>query len=167
MIACSKGDLKLTKYLILEKHVDVNIKDNNKHNALFYAINNDNSQELSDICELLLNERCGVNIETTDGFTLLWKAIEAQHTKVVQLLCDNDILVNLANKSTGETPLHLAVSLKNKRIIEILMEKLAKVDKKNKKNQTPYDLVKDDEELTDFLKKLEKKQNVLFFLKKN
>lgn len=162
MLSCFKGSLQLSKYFIYDQRVDVNIKDIHKHNALYYAINNEASKELSEICEILLNNGCELNCDTTDGFTLLWKAIEAQQTRVVRLLCDKGVLINLANNATGETPLHLAVALKNKKIIEILMEKFAKVNKKNKKNQTPFDLAKDDVELYSFMKNLEKKQEVIY-----
>lgn len=163
MLSCFKGNLQLSKYLIYEKKVDVNIKDINKHNALYYAINNEASIELYEICKNLLMKGCELNCDTTDGFTLLWKAIERKQTKVVQLLCDQGVLINLANNSTGDSPLHLAVALKNKKIIEILIEKYANVSKKNKQNQTPFDLAKDDAELLSFMKNLEKKQKVFFF----
>jgi len=161
MISCSKANLGLTKFLI-EKRGDLNIKDNNKGNALYYAINNETSHECYEICQILLSNGSDINIETNDGFTPLWKAIEKQQVKVVQLLCDKDISVNVANKNNGDTPLHLAVSLKNKQIIKNLMEKFAKTDNRNKKNLTPYDLVKDDIELCEFMKKLDQKQKVTY-----
>ena len=163
MIACFKGNLGLMKFLI-EKGADINIKDSNKRNALYYTINNESSNDYSEICLVLLNSGSEINNEANDGMTPLWNAIEKQQIKVVQALCDKDVAVNVANKISGDTPLHLAVSLKNKQIIKILMEKFAKTDKKNKKSLTPYDLAKDDTELYEFMKKLDLKQKVFSFI---
>lgn len=159
MFACLKGNMDLMNSLLSSK-VDINIRDHNKANALFHAINNETPNELFDICQVLINSGSEINNETNDGVTPLWKAIEREQVRVVQLLCDRDVAVNVANKSNGDTPLHLAVRMKNKTIIKILMEKFAKTDKKNKKNQTPLDLAKDDGELFELIRMLDVKQKV-------
>ena len=145
---------------LLDKKVNINIRDENKANALYYAIDNETVYEMYDICQMLVNNGSVINIETINGSTPLWRAIERQQVGVVQLLCEQDLSVNVANKLTGDTPLHLAVRMKNRQIIRILMEKFARTDKRNKKNLTPYDLMKEDADLLDFLRKLEVTQKV-------
>lgn len=164
MIVCAKGGIDLLHFL-LDQKVDINIRDEQKANALYWAIDNETQFEQFEICQILIRNGSDINIETSQGATPLLKAVERQQGRVVQLLlCERNLSANVESRFTGDTPLHIAVRTRNRPIIKMLMEKFAKTNKKNKKNLNPYDLVKDDPDLLEFMRKLDVKQRVFSFL---
>ena len=74
------------------------INEYNK-NALFYAIDNEETKELYDVINVLVPSS-DLNIVTKDGNTALMKAIERQFVHIVELLLSNKADPNIKNSST-------------------------------------------------------------------
>ena len=104
----------------LNKLIDyINTPTNSGETPLSIAV----KAGLLDIAKLLVKNGAEVNQANNDNETLLhWAAIRG-HSKVVELLLQQeDIKVNATDKTTGSTPLHIAAGNSHLNIVELLVK---------------------------------------------
>ena len=147
MYACHKGDLQLI-HTILKHNPNVNLKDANNRNSLFYAINADKGDN-ADVVLTLINSGINVNDpekETKDsatavaGHSPLTLATQKNLKNTVKALLDNAADPDWTVFKDGNTALHYAVKNSNIAIIQILLLKNANLRAINKDNYTPLSL---------------------------
>jgi ankyrin repeat protein len=146
MFACLKGDLQLI-HTILKHNANVNLKDSNQRNALFYAITADKGDN-ADIVLSLINS--GINVNQTEkeckdgpplsGHSPLTLASQKNLKNTVKALLDNGADPNWTVLKDGNTAMHYAVKNSNIHIIEKLLSKNANSMAINKDNLTPLSL---------------------------
>ncbi|GHM58482.1 MAG: hypothetical protein sL5_06280 [Candidatus Mesenet longicola] len=118
-------------------------------NALTASISKDSNKK--EIFDLLFGQ--GIDFETfSERFiTPIHKAAECGNTYALQYFINkfpkNNIL-NLQDKD-GKTPLHLAVSNGNRKVVEFLIENGADFDKQDDKDITPFELALEDNRFSD------------------
>jgi ankyrin repeat protein len=142
MYACLKGDLQLV-HTILKHNPNVNMKDANNRNALFYAINADKGDN-ADIVLTLINSGINVNEPEKEGNMTgnspLTLATQKNMRNTVKALLDNSADPNWIIAKDHNTALHFAVKNSNIDIIEKLLQKNANLRAINKDNYTPLSL---------------------------
>ena len=142
MYACLKGDLQLV-HTILKHNPNVNMKDANNRNALFYAINADKGDN-ADIVLTLINSGINVNEPEKEsnltGNSPLTLATQKNMRNTVKALLDNSADPNWVVAKDQNSALHFAVKNSNIDIIEKLLQKNANLRAINKDNYTPLSL---------------------------
>ena len=143
---CIKGDYDLFE-LIKDK---INLTPNNDKNYFFYFFeNNQNFDNKYKIANSILqkskeNKNIKININDYDkrtGMTLLMLSVKNKNPGFIKLLLNNGADINLKNSLYGDTALHYAAQIKNKEIIELLIEdKNCDYLIKNSKNETIIDI---------------------------
>ena len=114
--ACECLRLRIVKFLILEKKVDVKTLDKNGWTPLHLtcAVSYRNLKAATEIGELLLTNGANVNTKATSlgsGETALHKACyHGSIYNLIQMLLSHGAHINAVNGS-GETPLHFACDL--------------------------------------------------------
>jgi len=78
-----------------------------------------------------------LNLRTTPLFTALHGL---QSAKIISLLIELGANVNVSEKQTGDTPLHLASEYPTSRVAEVLIANGANVNALNKEGETPLDI---------------------------
>jgi hypothetical protein len=150
--ACGNGDLEMAKYLILEKGVDVNLKDNDR-TALMHAA----SEGHLNVCQLLIENGADPNLRDDFGQTALIYVAMNGHLNVCQFLCENGADVNLKNNA-GMTALMLAAVLGRLtlNVCQFLTENGADVNSKGKDGHTALDYAKarGDQDIVKYLTKV-------------
>lgn len=121
--------------LLVEKGANVNARNKNGRTPIFPAAKCGNLE----LVKFLVDK--GARIPTT-GFTPLHAAARGyQNTAVVGFFLDSGVEVNAKGDSAtggaGSTPLHVAATRASKSVVELLIERGAKVDAKAKGGQTP------------------------------
>ena len=142
MYACLKGDLQLV-HTILKHNPNVNLKDSNNRNALFYSINADKGDN-ADIALTLINSGINVNEPEKIGNSYMHSpltlATQKNMKNTVKALLDSSADPNWVLEKDGNTALHLAVKNTNIEIIELLLQKGANLKIINSDNYTPLSL---------------------------
>jgi ankyrin repeat protein len=142
MYACLKGDLQLV-HTILKHNPNVNMKDANNRNALFYAINADKGDN-ADIVLTLINSGINVNEPEKEsnltGNSPLTLATQKNMRNTVKALLENSADPNWVVAKDQNSALHFAVKNSNIDIIEKLLQKNANLRAINKDNYTPLSL---------------------------
>jgi|GEM_PF-269351 len=123
--------------LLIEAGADVNAQDNQGQTPLIIATKRGSA------VTLLIEAGADVNAQDNYGLTPLMRACKNLHLSTVKLLIFNGAQVNAEN--TGcDTPLHYTVYRENgidmEKIITLLKQAGADINKKNKAGHTPYDL---------------------------
>jgi hypothetical protein len=122
MFASMKGDVQLM-HTILKHNPNINAKDINNRNALFYAIDSGKGDN-ADVVMSLIKAGIYVNeVEKFKGHSPLSLATYKSLKNTVKALLDNSSNPNHVVESTGESVLHLAVSNHNVDIVKMLLEK--------------------------------------------
>ena len=139
---CLKGDYEL--FELIKNNVNLstsNEESTNNHNNpiynknyMFYFFENNSSMEnkykiASDIFLIIKNKNTNnndynINVNEYDkqsGVTLLMLSVIKQHINFINLFLENGADINIKNLKDGNTALHYAAKVKNKEIIEILL----------------------------------------------
>ena len=139
MYACLKGDINLLKTMIQYK-LDINKKDKNGRNALFYSILSEKGENL-DIIKLLVNN--GINVNCI-GIVETGRNTQASHSPLslaainnlkntFLFLIEKGADVNFKSSPDKESILHIAVKNENLDIIKIILNcNNIKIDEPNK-----------------------------------
>jgi len=150
--------------MLLEREVDVSIKDKGGNTPLHLAVNfllrnlvshlikrgfdiniNNNMGDTplhtgiskdEGISMLLVDSGADVNVVNSDGNTPLHLAIKKEFTSLIKLLIKNGARVNVGNKQ-GDSPLHIAIERGDREIIDLLIAGKADMECKNGKAMTP------------------------------
>jgi ankyrin repeat protein len=139
MFASMKGDVQLVN-TILKHKPNVNMKDINNRNALFYAIDSGRGDN-ADVVITLIAAGISVNeIEKAKGHSPLSLATMKNLRNTVKAILDNQGDPNHAVESTGNTPLHHAIMNSNIDIVKMLINREANVNVINNDNMTPIAL---------------------------
>ena len=176
---CIKGDNELFDELIKNK-INISIYDDENKNYFFYFFENDNNIENKyKIAKSIFekdkkNKNKKININDFDkktGMTLLMLSVYKQYINFIELFLENGADINLQNKINGDTALHYAVQINNKKIIELLIKHSNCILLiKNNKNETVIDVAnnnKVNKEIYLLLDKKYKEQQKLFEEKNN
>jgi ankyrin repeat protein len=136
-LAVDKGAEKIVELLLADKKTDVNLSDPYGNTPLIQAV----SDGRGNIVKMLLAAGVDVNVKdkVLGGVTALQVAVSAGNEDMVKLLlADKKIDVNLTD-DTGSFPLFTAVLLRNKNIVQALLNAGANREK---------ELVKRDSKMT-------------------
>ncbi|XP_053595299.1 alpha-latrotoxin-Lg1a-like, partial [Microplitis demolitor] len=76
-----------------------------------------------------------------DGYELLCIAIENKQFEIMEFLLEKNVPVNISNKNYHNTPLHLAVMNEDDKIVKILLDRGADINKENLFRINPLDLL--------------------------
>jgi len=109
---------------MIKAGIDVNIGDGQKKTALMFAVQYASTDSSEIVVDLLLSHpKIDVNIRDKDGKTaLMYAAVKTSNEHVAQMLLKrSDIDVN-AIDIRGETALMMAIPLKNKHLIPMLIQ---------------------------------------------
>ena len=147
MYSCLKGDLNLIQVMLQYKQ-DINKKDKNGRNALFYTILSEKGENL-DIVKLLVNY--GINVNCI-GIVETGRNTQASHSPLSLAAINNlkDIFLILIEKGADvnfqslpdkDSILHIAVKNENLDIIKIILKcHDLKIDEGNKDNVKPFEI---------------------------
>src|SRR5690349_12371250 len=112
MFASMKGDVQLI-HTILKHKPNINMKDINNRNALFYAIDSGKGDN-ADVVISLINAGVNVNeVEKQKGHSPLTLATAKNLKSTVKAILDNKADSNHIVESTGNTALHYAIQNSN------------------------------------------------------
>jgi ankyrin repeat protein len=123
--------------LLLVMGVDVDERGWNKMTPLLNACRHGNSE----IAKMLVAQGADVKACDDRGQTVLHRTVESKDASLLTFLLDNGALELIdATDNDGDTPLHIA-GMWDRRlpVAQILVERGARLDKKNKKGRTPYE----------------------------
>lgn len=137
--AAGQGDApEKIKYLIEEKGMDVNVRDENGMSPLIYA----SFFGHDDAVKTLLDCGADVNARGNSGVTVLMAALQnANNEQIARLLIDSGADINACD-GQGLTPLMTAVYTDSFEMTLYLLEKGANVQVKNSKGWSALDLAK-------------------------
>jgi ankyrin repeat protein len=139
MFASMKGDVQLI-HTILNHKPNVNMRDINNRNALFYAIDSGKGDN-ADVVITLIKAGVNVNeIEKQKGHSPLSLATSKNLKNTVKAILDNKGDPNHIVESTGNAPLHYAIQNSNLEIVKMLIIKEANVNVINNENTTPISM---------------------------
>ncbi len=142
-MAIHNGNPQIVEQLLKEKHLNINAKDNEGRTPLQTAFENGNHK----IIKLLIEHGADLNTKDNQNMTLLHSAVSSESKESVELLLDKcqekgidvGVLINQGT-SKDRTPLHVA---NDPKIIQLLIDRGAKLENKNKLGQTPlYEAIK-------------------------
>jgi ankyrin repeat protein len=136
MFASMKGDVQLI-HTILKHKPNVNMKDINNRNALFYAIDSGKGDNADVVISLI---KAGVNVnefEKLKGHSPLTLATSKNLKNTVKAILDNKGDPNHVVESTGNSSLHFAIQNSSLDIVKMLISREANVNVINNDNITP------------------------------
>jgi len=123
-LAAIAGHLNITELLLLERDVNVNLRDDNGYTPLHKAICSQQSEPARlFIIRLLLDRGADPNATTNQKFTPLHYAAMKENIAIIQLLLANGGGASLGIKTKrGKTPLDYAESSPNKSLLKAALE---------------------------------------------
>jgi ankyrin repeat protein len=122
MFSSMKGDVQLI-HTLLKHGPNINAKDVNNKNALFYAIDSGKGDNADVVMSLI---KAGINVNEVEkvmGHSPLSLATYKNLKNTIKALLDNNANPNHISESTGDSVLHLAVANNNIDIVKMLLEK--------------------------------------------
>ncbi|WP_410542263.1 ankyrin repeat domain-containing protein [Wolbachia endosymbiont of Tetranychus urticae] len=125
--AATYGYLNVVKYLIDEKSVNVETKDNYGRTSLHWAAQNGHKE----IVDTLLNKGANVNAADSEKTTPLHVASYVGHKEVVEVLLNNGAIYN-AKTQSQHTPLQLTKDSNIKSLLELVGNLFQAVEQENK-----------------------------------
>jgi len=123
LLIATERDNKQIVSILLEKKANVNCKNNQGNTPLLFAIENDNIE----ILENLINYGADVNLQDWNYETPLMLAAALGHIKAAKVLIENGANILLKNAS-GFTAIEIAKQRKHTEIVELLSERLSKIN---------------------------------------
>ncbi|MFC1781368.1 ankyrin repeat domain-containing protein [Planctomycetota bacterium] len=147
MAACA-GDLSKVKEFI-EQGTAIDVNDEADWTALVWAVNAGQTE----VAEFLINNNADFNVKYgRQNLSLLHGAVQSDSVKLVELLIDKGVDVNVKNQAEA-TPIFNAASTGNLQVVELLVSKGADVNTKNRIGQTPLHLAcqRGNKEVVEFL----------------
>uniref|UniRef100_A0A914GXX0 Uncharacterized protein n=1 Tax=Globodera rostochiensis TaxID=31243 RepID=A0A914GXX0_GLORO len=137
LLASSSGHLEIVR-LLMNFQIDVNHRISTGQSALHFACSKDHLG----VARELIDNGADLNAQDERGTTPLHKAASQGHQRIVNLLMGNreKLQIDLPNRE-GDTPLHLACEDQQMDVALFLVRSGANLEKKNRQNQTPTDLV--------------------------
>ena len=145
MYACFKGYFQLL-FLLMKGKYNINLRDKNGKNALFYVLNNKNDNFI--IVDYLIKEGININCEgkfyDKNGYIIhipLSYAVINNLKVCVKTLLENGANPNFKLLPNEDSILHISVRNGNLDIVkELISVKGIKLEEKNKMGQTPRDI---------------------------
>ena len=151
---CIKGEYELFELIKNKINLSTTYEENslysiNKNYFFYFFENNQNIENKYKIANSIFqkykeNKNFKININDYDkqtGMTLLMLSVVRQYYNFIKLFLENGADINLKNLIDGDTALHYAAKIKNKKIIELLLEdKNCDLLIKNGKNETIIDV---------------------------
>ena len=151
---CFLGDYELFELIKQKINLSTTYEENslyniNKNYFFYFFENNHNMENKYKIANIIFkknkeNKNFKININDYDkqtGMTLLMLSVVKQYINFIQLFLENGADINLKNLIDGDTALHYAAKIKNKKIIELLLQdKNCDLLIKNGKNETIIDV---------------------------
>lgn len=131
--AVKANDLKGAEELLLRKH-DVDVRDENRRTALFFAALQGNE----DFLELLLRFNPKIGAVDKFGSSPLYYAAAANHVGIIEMLAERGADLNQQNRQ-GLTPLMVAASEGHLAAVQILVELKADSATTDFTGRTAYD----------------------------
>jgi ankyrin repeat protein len=98
---------------------------------------------LPEIASFLIERGADIHAQTSDGWTPFEIALWAGHTQIGAYLIEKGADINRANPNRGFTPLHLAAVLNDVALVQLLVDKGANLQAKDKDGKTPLDIAKE------------------------
>ena len=141
-----KNDIELVK-VFLDNNLDVQVKDNQGRNCLFYLMTSPNKKDnLIDrrpLCSLLLGKQIKINYMDNNGISPMMESINKGYIYIMNMFIKYGGDVNLINPNDGNTALHYAILNENQEALFILLSKgNCDLSIKNNNNETAIDLAK-------------------------
>jgi ankyrin repeat protein len=123
---------EIIKYLIEEKHADINTKINGGWTPLNAA----SSGGLLEIVKYLVEKGADIEFKNLDGMSPLYSSSLNGHSNVVKYLLEKGANIESVN-NTGWTPLNAASANGYLDIVKYLVEKGANIESKNSDSMSP------------------------------
>ena len=123
MWAASLGNADVIRFL-LEKHANVEVKDQFGQTALIYAAGNVNAE----VVRLLLENHANVDVQAADGHTPIIDAAIQGHTEVAKALLAFHPDLELGDRS-GWTALYTAINMDHLPVAQLLVDAHANIEK--------------------------------------
>ena len=141
-----KNDIELVK-VFLDNNLDVQTKDNQGRNCLFYLMttpnNKDNLIDRRPLCSLLLGRQIKINYMDNNGISPMMEAINKGYIYIMNMFIKYGGDVNIVNPNDGNTAFHYAILRENRDALFILLSKgHCDLSLKNNNNETAIDLAK-------------------------
>ena len=141
-----KNDIELVK-VFLDNNLDVQVKDNQGRNCLFYLMttpnNKDNLIDRRPLCSLLLGRQIKINYMDDNGISPMMESVNKGYIYIMNMFIKFNGDVNIINPNDGNTALHYAMLNENKEALYILLSKgNCDLSIKNHNNETAIDLAK-------------------------
>jgi ankyrin repeat protein len=134
--------LDIYEYILKSNKIDINTDEKFSSPVLFHTIQNINHENkivFMKIIKLLL--KYGANPNISHGkVNLIIYCTRKKLYSILSVLLKNGGNVNIQEDISRNTPLHIAVINKNRKIIELLLENGADISMINSKNKTPLDI---------------------------
>lgn len=121
-LAFGYGHIDLANFL-LDRGIDINIKDKKGRTALHHAILNRRGEEV----RYLLERGADIDSQDQEGKTALHLAIENNERELVKYLLEKEAYFDIKDK-LGKTPLYLVTEKDDVETIKILLEKGASLE---------------------------------------
>ena len=145
MYACIYADIRLVDLIVTEKNI--NLKDKNGKNALFYVLNDkgDNTDVLAALLYHKIDFDCVGRVDmgdkTFENHTPLSLAASKNMINSFKILIDKGANPNFKIIQTGDSILHIAVKKGNLEMVKLLLDtNKIKFEERNKENKTALDL---------------------------
>jgi ankyrin repeat protein len=150
-IAAGYGYREIVEVLV-SQGAEVNARNKNNITPLHSA----SAGSSKEIVKMLISKGADVNGLDKDSRTALFWVVEGE---IAKILISSGARVNEKDYQ-GFTPLHLAVSLDRKKVVEVLIENGAEVNVKDNRGRTPMQIANDSKrtEITEILRKAGAKQ---------
>ena len=121
-----KNDHLETAQLLLESGSDVNVCDNDTgQTPLIAAINANNILMIKHLIKYHKMTGANINQRDSNDCNALYYAVQNEQLKTVHLLCSLGADVNIGDKTTGQSPLILAINANNESMVKYLIENKA------------------------------------------